>query len=64
MTYYENAVHAMWLASQPECDKLVSGRAYNITNGEPCTLRSIVQRLIDELKSTAGSVPFPTQCWT
>ncbi len=39
-----NAVHAMWLASQPDCDKLISGRAYNITNGEPCTLRSIVQR--------------------
>lgn len=61
MTYYENAVHAMWLASQPECDKLVSGRAYNITNGEPCTLRSIVQRLIDELKIDCRirSVPYP-----
>lgn len=25
MTYYENAVHAMWLASQEACDKLPSG---------------------------------------
>ena len=61
MTYYENAVHAMWLASQPDCDKLISGRAYNITNGEPCTLRSIVQRLIDELQINCRirSVPYP-----
>jgi nucleoside-diphosphate-sugar epimerase len=61
MTYYENAVHAMWLASQPDCDKLISGRAYNITNGEPCTLRSIVQRLIDELQIDCRirSVPYP-----
>ena len=60
MTYYENAVHAMWLASQPDCDKLISGRAYNITNGEPCTLRSIVQRLIDELQINCRirSVPY------
>ncbi|WP_342321338.1 NAD(P)-dependent oxidoreductase [Kosakonia sp. BYX6] len=49
MTYYENAVHAMWLTSQPACDTLPSGRAYNITNGEPRSLRSIVQTLIDEL---------------
>ncbi len=25
MTYYENAIHAMWLASQPGCDHLPSG---------------------------------------
>lgn len=49
MTYYENAVHAMWLASQPACDHLPSARAWNISNGEPRTLRSIVQKLIDEL---------------
>jgi hypothetical protein len=61
MTYYENAVHAMWLASQPDCDTLISGRAYNITNGEPCTLRTIVQRLIDELQIDCRirSVPYP-----
>ncbi len=28
MTYYENAVHAMWLASQPACDHLPSARAW------------------------------------
>lgn len=39
MTYYENAVHARWLASQEACDKLPSGRVYNITNGEHRTLR-------------------------
>ena len=49
MTYYENAVHAMWLASQSACDHLPSARAWNISNGEPRTLRSIVQKLIDEL---------------
>ncbi|ADO49169.1 NAD-dependent epimerase/dehydratase family protein [[Enterobacter] lignolyticus] len=61
MTYYENAVHAMWLASQPACDSLASARAYNITNGEPCSLKSIVQKLIDELDITCRirSVPYP-----
>jgi len=61
MTYFENAVHAMWLASQETCDNLPSGRAYNITNGERRTLRSIVQRLIDELEihCRIRSVPYP-----
>lgn len=61
MTFYENAVHAMWLASQPHCDALPSGRAYNITNGEPRSLKSIVQKLIDELeiKCRIRSVPYP-----
>lgn len=61
MTYYENAIHAMWLASQPGCDHLPSGRAYNITNGENRTLRSIVQKLIDELSIDCRirSVPYP-----
>ncbi len=61
MTYYENAVHAMWLASQQACDNLPSGRAYNITNGEHRTLRSIVQKLIDELNIDCRirSVPYP-----
>ena len=37
------------------------GRAYNITNGEPCRLRTIVQRLIDELHIDCRirSVPYP-----
>ncbi|CSF42119.1 NAD dependent epimerase/dehydratase family [Shigella sonnei] len=61
MTYYENTVHAMWLASQEACDKLPSGRVYNITNGEHRTLRSIVQKLIDELNIDCRirSVPYP-----
>ncbi|HED1712019.1 MULTISPECIES: NAD-dependent epimerase/dehydratase family protein [Klebsiella] len=61
MTYYENAVHAMWLASQSACDHLPSARAWNISNGEPRTLRSIVQKLIDELgiKCRIRSVPYP-----
>lgn len=61
MTYYENAVHAMWLASQPACDHLPSARAWNISNGEPRPLRSIVQKLIDELgiKCRIRSVPYP-----
>ncbi|WP_312948707.1 NAD(P)-dependent oxidoreductase [Superficieibacter sp.] len=61
MTCYENAIHAMWLASQPACDGLLSGRAYNITNGESKKLRSIVQTLIDELNihCRIRSVPYP-----
>lgn len=61
MTYYENAVHAMWLASQPLCDSLPSGRVYNITNGEPRSLKSIVQKLIHELDihCRIRSVPYP-----
>ncbi|MGK9172672.1 NAD(P)-dependent oxidoreductase [Yokenella regensburgei] len=60
MTYYENAVHAMWLASQEACDTLPSGRTYNITNGEPRPLRNIVQKLIDELEVDCRirSVPY------
>lgn len=51
----------MWLASQEACDKLPSGRVYNITNGEHRTLRSIVQKLIDELNIDCRirSVPYP-----
>ncbi|GGD11496.1 hypothetical protein GCM10011513_06210 [Franconibacter daqui] len=61
MTYYENAVHAMWLASSSECDTLASGRAYNIANGEPRPLRVIVQKLIDALGISCRirSVPYP-----
>ncbi len=61
MTCFENAVHAMWLASQEVCDSLPSGRAYNITNGEPGKLRHIVQKLIDELDihCRIRSVPWP-----
>lgn len=61
MTYQENAIHAMWLASSAACDRLPSGRAFNITNGEPCPLRTIVERLIDALgiRCKIRSVPYP-----
>ncbi|MCL7708074.1 NAD(P)-dependent oxidoreductase, partial [Enterobacter kobei] len=38
-----------------------SGRAYNITNGEARPLKSIVQKLIDELGMSCRirSVPYP-----
>ncbi|MBW7982351.1 NAD-dependent epimerase/dehydratase family protein [Enterobacillus tribolii] len=58
MTYEENAVHAMWLAT--ESPDTPSGRAYNITNQEPRKLRLILQQLIDELgvKCRIRSVPY------
>lgn len=61
MTYQENAVHAMWLASGIACDKLPSGRAYNITNMEPRPLRGIVEKLITDLgiRCKIRSVPYP-----
>ena len=59
MTYVENAVHAMWQATNRT--HLPSGRAYNITNNESRSLRSIVQKLIDELAIPCRirSVPYP-----
>ncbi|AAS61484.1 NAD(P)-dependent oxidoreductase [Yersinia pestis] len=59
MTYLENAVHAMWLATQSQ--KTLSGRAYNITNQQPRPLRTIVQQLLDalDMKCRIRSVPYP-----
>ncbi|MDA5545250.1 MULTISPECIES: NAD-dependent epimerase/dehydratase family protein [Yersinia] len=59
MTYLENAVHAMWLATQSQNTQ--SGRAYNITNQQPRPLRTIVQHLLDELDMPCRirSVPYP-----
>ncbi|PLP08157.1 NAD-dependent epimerase/dehydratase family protein [Klebsiella pneumoniae] len=61
MTYYENAVHAMWLGGQPGRRPLSPPPPGDISNGEPRTLRSIVQKLIDELgiKCRIRSVPYP-----
>lgn len=58
MTYEENAVHAMWLATQK--NDTPSARAYNITNQEPRRLRDILQQLIDELgiKCRIRAVPY------
>lgn len=60
MTYQENAVHAMWLVSQPQHDSLPSGRVWNITNLEPRPLHITVQKLIDELglRCRIRSVPW------
>lgn len=59
MTYLENAVHAMWLATQSQNTQ--SGRAYNITNQQPRPLRTIVQHLLEELDMPCRirSVPYP-----
>ncbi|MCW6563663.1 NAD(P)-dependent oxidoreductase [Yersinia ruckeri] len=59
MTYLENAVHAMWLATQ--ATHTPSGRAYNITNQQPRPLRTIVQHLLDALDMPCRirSVPYP-----
>ncbi|AJJ10396.1 3-beta hydroxysteroid dehydrogenase/isomerase family protein [Yersinia rohdei] len=59
MTYLENAVHAMWLATQSQ--NTPSGRAYNITNQQPRPLRTIAQHLLEELDITCRirSVPYP-----
>ncbi|EEQ04790.1 hypothetical protein yberc0001_25610 [Yersinia bercovieri ATCC 43970] len=59
MTYLENAVHAMWLATQSQ--NTLSGRAYNITNQQPRPLRTIVQHLLEQLDMPCRirSVPYP-----
>lgn len=43
MTYVDNVVHAMWLATYGE--PVPSGSVYNITNGEPEELRNVLQFL-------------------
>lgn len=59
MTYVENAVHAMWLATQTQ--KTESGRAFNITNQQPRPLRTMVEHLMDalEMNYRIRSVPYP-----
>ena len=47
LTYVENVVHAMQLATSR--DDLPSGEAFNITNGEPATLRDILAKLFEPL---------------
>lgn len=46
VTYAENVVHAMWLASTAAM--LPSGAAFNITNHEPVLLRDVLQALFAE----------------
>jgi nucleoside-diphosphate-sugar epimerase len=59
MTYMENALHAMWLAS--DNPHTASGRAYNIANKHPCTLRDLLLRLMDilPLHYQIRSMPYP-----
>ena len=58
MTYVENVVQAMWLAT--ENSNTPSGRAYNITNQQPCPLRTIVQHLMAclDMPCKIRSVPY------
>lgn len=49
ITYVDNVVHAMWLAS--EVSDLASGEAFNITNHEPVQLADVLRAIFsDELK--------------
>ena len=43
VTFAENVVHAMWLASNQV--NLISGATYNITNDAPTTIRSVLETL-------------------
>lgn len=54
ITYVDNVVHALWLAINAPSSCL--GQKYNITNGEPASLESILRLLFDEL-----SIPFKTK---
>ena len=58
MTYVENVVQAMWLAT--ENSNTPSGRAYNITNQQPRPLRTIVQHLMAclDMPCKIRSVPY------
>lgn len=54
ITYVDNVAHALWLAINAPSSCL--GQKYNITNGEPAPLESILRLLFDEL-----SIPFKTK---
>ncbi len=46
VTYVDNVVHAMWLATAN--DALPSGSAFNVTNQEPARLKDILQSLFGD----------------
>ena len=58
VTYAENVVHAMWLATiRPH---IPSGEAFNITNHEPTKLCDVLQRLfVDELQRPLRIIELP-----
>ena len=58
LTYVENVVHAMWLASGST--RAPSGSAFNITNQEPVVLRDILRQLfVDGLRRKCDIVDLP-----
>ncbi len=60
LTYAENVVHAMWLASTHT--QLASGAVFNITNHTPAVLRDVLQHLfVDALRRPFRivSLPYP-----
>lgn len=57
LTYVENVVHAMQLATMR--DGLPSGEAFNITNGEPATLRDTLAALFGPLSIPCRIVGLP-----
>ncbi|MEC5159728.1 MULTISPECIES: NAD-dependent epimerase/dehydratase family protein [unclassified Janthinobacterium] len=58
VTYVDNVVEAMWLATSHAA--LASGSAFNITNHEPVTLRDVLQRLfVDALGRPLRIVALP-----
>jgi len=58
LTYVENVVHAMWLASGRT--RAQSGSVFNITNQEPVVLRDILRRLfVDGLQRKCDIVDLP-----
>jgi nucleoside-diphosphate-sugar epimerase len=59
LTYAENVVHAMWLATLS--DTVASGSVFNITNAEPTTVAAILDQLFrNELgqEFSIASVPY------
>ncbi|WP_059412908.1 NAD-dependent epimerase/dehydratase family protein [Cupriavidus basilensis] len=59
MTYVGNVVHAMKTATHAP---VASGEAFNITNFEPCTLASMLQRLLGDglgLRYRIRALPYP-----
>jgi nucleoside-diphosphate-sugar epimerase len=56
LTYVENVVHAMWLATTRAVE---SGLAFNVTNGEPTTLRDMLDALFSRLSIPCTIVDVP-----
>lgn len=59
LTYIGNAVHALRVATHA---RVVSGDAFNVTNFEPCTLASLLKRLLGHelgLPYRVRALPYP-----